>query len=800
MTTLFPQLRMWLVVTCALLLIQGLVFWFTPPMHVIYRATDTMFAQVWPYIDQREFENDDPQQGRALRWAPMQGSIRLPQSVHSAPVVVKMTVHTARAPEHLAMRADFTSHTTTSSFLLNPGWRTISLLVLPEPHGAQYAALSYKLTGPILSERRDLGLAVTAVSLTQGDKPQIDVMRYLFVAGLWFWIVPLAMLRRWPVWSVLIPASIVCGTWLVAPHIVAYTVPNQWNLLGYLGLISMTLWLRPHRHALVPFRWSLVLLVMTVALWQFGFGWLGVVLLFATWMVTDPWPATHTPPASAISHRWLVLLIGAAVVMAGILRIAWLNDYPTGLFRDEARHGGLAWRILAGEWMVYSPLANLPAGYFYLSAIPIALFDASAWSIRIVAAVVGTLSVPALFWMVRNPFGTTIALWASVILATLLWHMGLSRIGFPATMGPFLTMIAVGAWLRIPQAKRPFAWAGVAGVATGLMLMVYHSARLMPVVVGFTILLVLWQQQWSWRKFAPVIIVYAIVSLVVASPMVWYALTQPENYMRRIGVTSIMADARVRGLPVWVAVFENLNAYVGMLFVAGDRNPRHFNLGAPQLNGVEAFAFVTGIIWLWWQHRPWLLWLLGWLGVGLVSGVLSVDAPHALRTVESIIPVAIIVAAGAYRISQLLPSRWLPIILIGVVIANGAWSAVQYQSWQTHPRTQSRFDTVATNDVRQIQYLLAQDRPATVSIYVPESLRRSDLGVFLLHNRGVRVWQGDLTALDLSRQHIVLLPSSAPTNWPVPTMQLAVLPDGMHARYQLWCVGDCRDVAWIRWP
>jgi hypothetical protein len=251
--------------------------------------------------------------------------------------------------------------------------------------------------------------------------------------------------------------------------------------------------------------------------------------------------------------------------------------------------------------------------------------------------------------------------------------------------------------------------------------------------------------------------------------------------MRRIGVTSIMADARVRGLPVWVAVFDNIHAYVGMLFVAGDRNPRHFNLGAAQLNLFEAFAFVTGIIWLWWQHRPWLLWLLVWLVVGLVSGVLSVDAPHALRTVESIIPVAIIVAAGAYRISQLLPSRWLPIILIGVVIANGTWSAVQYQSWQTHPRTQSRFDTVATNDVRFIQFLLAQDRPATVSIYVPESLRRSDLGVFLLHNRGVRVWQGDLMELDLSRQHIVL-------------------PDGMHARYQLWCVGDCRDVAWIRWP
>lgn len=802
MTALFPQLRMWLAVTCALLLLQSLVFWFTPPMQITVRASDATFAQVWPFIDQLEYENDDPQQGRALRWAPMQGVIRMPQSVHVAPTIIRMMVHTARSPEQTPMHVEIQSDATTTSFAMNPGWRTLSFLTLPATQLTPYTQLTYTLQGPILSERRDLGVAVASVSLIQSHTPQIDGLRFVFVLGLWLWLIPLAMMRRWPVWSVVLPVLTVLVTWLVVPMMVAHGVPNQWNLIASLWLIAMAILFHSYRRPLVSFGWSIVLITIVVMLWQYGFGWIGVLVLLATWFFAKPWPMQSITPVEPLSSRWVWLLIGIAVIMAAFLRMTWLNEYPAGLFRDEARHGGLAWRILAGEWMVYSPLANLPAGYFYASAIPIALFDASPWSIRIVAAVVGTLTVPVLFWMVRMQFGYAVALWASGILATLLWHVGLSRIGFPATMGPLLTIIAVAAWLSMPQAKWPSIWAIVAGIATGLMLMVYHSARLMPVVVALTIVLVMWQQQWAWRKYAMVLLVYAVVTMAIASPIVWYAITQPENYMRRIGVTSIMADAQIRGLPVWVAVFENLHAYAGMLFVAGDRNPRHFNLGAPQLNIVEALAFVVGIVWLWVQHRSWLLWLLGWLAVGLISGVLSVDAPHALRTVESIIPIVVIVALGSFRLAQLATKPWIPIVFISLLMCNGAWSAMQYHTWQSNPRTQSRFDSQATHDVRFVQLLLSQAPTNRAVIYVPESMRRSDLGVFLLHNRGARVWQGDLTLLDQSRQHVVLVANdSRSTNWPVTAVRLQeFLPASMQSRYQLWCVGACTDVTWIQLP
>jgi len=800
MTTHSSQLRVWLVVTCALLCFQGVVFWFTPLNQHTALVTDTSFAQVWPYIDQLEYENDDPQQGRALRWAPMQGVIRLPQTVHVSPMIVRMTLHTARALEQPPMQVVVTSDTTSTSFPLRPGWRTISLLAMPVSHFEQYTMLTYTVTGPILSERRDLGLAVSAVSLTQTKPLQIDGIRFLFVAGLWLWMLLIGVSRRWSQWFVVIPALVIIGTWMAFPYAVAYAVPNQWNLLGYLWLMTSVLLLLPYRRVSLSPIQSLVGFALVITLWQLGFGWLGVVLLIAVWSVSTSWPPLEWPDRMSLTPLKSLFVLAVALAVAGLLRIAWLNDYPTGLFRDEARHGGLAWRILAGEWMVYSPLANLPAGYFYVSAIPIALFDASAWSIRISAAVVGTISVLAMFWMLRPHLGAMFALWASVLLATLLWHVGLSRIGFPATMGPLLTMIAVGAWLRIPQAKWPIALAVCAGIATGLMLMVYHSARLMPFVVALTIFLVLWQRRWSWRSVLPALVIYAGVTLLIASPILWYALTQPDNYMRRIGVTSIMSDAHIRGLPVWIALFENVHAYIGMLFVAGDRNPRHFNLGAPQLNFVEALSFIVGMMWLWTQHRPWLVWLLGWLGIGLLSGVLSVDAPHALRTVESIVPIVIIVAAGAYRITHVMPVRWRSVILIVALIGNAGWSASQYSSWQAHPRTQSRFDTTATNDVRFVQQLAQRKPSADIELYVPEAMRRSDLGVFLLHQSGVRLWQGDATQFNQAHQNLVIVPIGTSTRRSDDRMKLLVLPSSMRERYELWCVGQCADVTWMEQP
>ena len=796
MFTFFAQTRLWFIVVAVVCTSQSILFWLTPSDTQSFTALDARISHMWPYINELEFEGAANQNGRPFRWVPTQGEIRLPHFAKTGPLFVSMVVHTARPPDAESVMLTIRDERWTIQTSLQPGWRRITMLHLPSQSLLPYERMTYAIVGPSVSDSRDLGIAVTHSDVIQGKDSGINGVRWLFVCAMWLWLIPVAMIRSWSLWTVaLMSTGISVACWLTF-FISSYFLPNYWNLVAYLWLASAILCIAPHRRSLLAGHWAVVGVGLSAALWQLGYGWPGVVVLLLVWALSKPVPRSTPSISNHVSPNVVFVVLALAFLVAGLLRMWQLDAFPSGMFRDEARHGALAMRVLAGERMVYSPLANLPAGYFYVSALPIALFDPSAWSIRIVAAVVGTVSVVLLYWMLSAWFGAQIAVWSSVMLAVFLWHIGVSRIGFPVTMGPFLTIIAVAALIRVFTSPRNVIWAIVVGMATGSMLMVYHSARLMPLVVLMTSAFLLWQHRSSWRQYVLPLFVCAGVSLLAASPIVQYALQQPDNYMRRISSTSILSDAQLRGLPFWVAIMDNIHAYVGMLFVSGDKNPRHFNLGAPQLNLIESLAFIIGFTALWRNHRDRCWWISGWLAIGLISGILSVDAPHALRTVEVIVPVVIICATGVAYLVQSLPKRFVSASWFIFLLCVGSWSAVNYQQWQLNPETQRRFDTELTNDVRFV-HALAQKRPhSEVQIYVPERLRRSDVGIYLLHTADVRVWDGSQELVN-QQQHIFIRERAEENNLPPDATQILQLPDSMVNRFSMWCVGDCDDLQWI---
>jgi 4-amino-4-deoxy-L-arabinose transferase-like glycosyltransferase len=89
---------------------------------------------------------------------------------------------------------------------------------------------------------------------------------------------------------------------------------------------------------------------------------------------------------------------------------------------------------LQGTYFAYSPWANLPAGYFYLSAVPIWLFGASPFAIRFVAALAGVITVPMAAWVVRPLWGRQVALVVAALFTMSLWHISMSRMGFPISV------------------------------------------------------------------------------------------------------------------------------------------------------------------------------------------------------------------------------------------------------------------------------------------------------------------------------------------------------------------------------
>ncbi len=124
--------------------------------------------------------------------------------------------------------------------------------------------------------------------------------------------------------------------------------------------------------------------------------------------------------AQPLSQRTIALALAAITLLALALRLNNLDSLPLGMRRDEARHGLLALRILNDPAYrpVYVPnIADIPALLFYLAAVPIRLFGAHPWTVRLIPALAGALTPLTLYFAARPLFGTRVALVAAALLA-----------------------------------------------------------------------------------------------------------------------------------------------------------------------------------------------------------------------------------------------------------------------------------------------------------------------------------------------------------------------------------------------
>ena len=151
--------------------------------------------------------------------------------------------------------------------------------------------------------------------------------------------------------------------------------------------------------------------------------------------------------------EWIFLLV--ILVTAVFVRLWQLDLIPPGLYPDVAINGNDALEILkTGNFKVFYPENNGREGLFmWLIAASFSIFGVSIWSIKIVAAIIGILTVLGLYLLVKEIFETTnnqrstinkeaVALLSSFFLAISFWHINFSRIGFRAILLPFILVFS----------------------------------------------------------------------------------------------------------------------------------------------------------------------------------------------------------------------------------------------------------------------------------------------------------------------------------------------------------------------
>lgn len=258
------------------------------------------------------------------------------------------------------------------------------------------------------------------------------------------------------------------------------------------------------------------------------------------------------PRRQVRSWRWLweALAVAGIVLVALLLRTYHLTTVPLGLHGDEATTGLESARILReGNIGPYSLDAlGQPTGPFYLIAPAERLLGNTILAVRIVPALLGTLTVLALFVVVRRAYGTAAALAGAALLATQGWHLHFSRIGFPLAAWPLVAVLTVGAVVEALR-RNDWRWWGLAGLSLGLGVYSYNSHPLFIAITGLFVALAVGAGWWrardvrgaNWR-LVPVLAVPIVLGLV-ALPLLRYAADPVNDYIGHVRAVSVTNTA-----------------------------------------------------------------------------------------------------------------------------------------------------------------------------------------------------------------------------------------------------------------
>lgn len=395
---------------------------------------------------------------------------------------------------------------------------------------------------------------------------------------------------------------------------------------------------------------------------------------------------------------WALFFI---LLLAGVLRFWQLGQVPSSPDWDEAALGYNAYSLMkTGRDEYGQPFPFIlrsfddykPAIYTYFIIPAIMVFGLNTFAVRFPAALLGTLAVLVVYFLVKELFFAispprrstsgrsfdpsrpprrcflALPLIVSFLLAISPWHLQFSRIAFETNVGMLVNMIVALFFLK--GLKKPL-FLYLAAFFAGLNIYVYQAEKM------FTPLLVL-AMAVIWRKellrLPRKYLVGAIgVGLIMVLPFAHMALTKSEVFMRAKG-TSVAADqtpflARTveklsrdqRTGDFFGLLIDNRRVTYGLSVINGYLS--HFDLNWLFIRGDEArhHAPGMGLMYLW--ELPFLLlgiyylcfsqlpkkskyFLAAWLFLAPLPASFTSGVPHAVRTLRLLPVLPIIVALG----------------------------------------------------------------------------------------------------------------------------------------------------------
>lgn len=384
----------------------------------------------------------------------------------------------------------------------------------------------------------------------------------------------------------------------------------------------------------------------------------------------DTWSSFLEPSPSA---KWETAILIGIIIIGTVFRFWKLSTLFDGMAWDEAYKGldALAIRKFGERPVFLNWNAGREALIAYLVAASQQFFDYSIVSVRVVLAFSGCLTLVFFYLFLKTIFNTNTALLSTFLLSISKWHLIHTRLGIRVAL---IVLFEVAVLYLLAKGFRSkqnsLKWFIAAGFVGGLGLYTYIAYRAFPLVV--LAFLIEKSVRAHVRTHVKPIAAGLIAAFLVTAPMAKFYWENRVSFTDRMQRTAVW---RTRGTNLSAAelIADSTVKTAGLFTYEGDHVSRSNVNQEPMLSVFASSFFILGIlITLSNLKKPYAFFLLIYLLVTLLPGMLSVNAPHSSRTIGVVVPAMLFTAFGilaAWKIMQgistLLATTLLAIVLGG---------------------------------------------------------------------------------------------------------------------------------------
>lgn len=391
-------------------------------------------------------------------------------------------------------------------------------------------------------------------------------------------------------------------------------------------------------------------------------------------------------------YLWLALLI---VVAVG-LRFYQLVKIPVSLYWDEVAmlvdakvvsatgldmHAHAWWQVLYPSYGDF----KLPI-YIWLASLSVKLLGVSEFAVRLPSALAGLFTIVTTGAIATQLFPKLshfskkkkellpLSYFAMLIVALSPWSIMFSRTGFEGHVAQLFFALSIWILLKAKSTNPKLLW--LSPLLGALATYTYFSVRFVWPVVFVTTLLLYFRKQ-AWKLIPLGLGVFAILLI----PMIKSPLYKASNTFR-YSTTSVLNAydypvisnkyREIAGNKPWDRLFfhrhllmlkelaANYSDHLSLkyIFLKGDPNLRHGTGEHGLFLLIFLPIFLVGLYKMAKKYPAELLLLVVWWLAALLPASVPETTPHALRSLNALVPLSLIISFGLFQIVAQ-KKRWL---------------------------------------------------------------------------------------------------------------------------------------------